>query len=278
MKQQTIIEPGKSSENYWKDLVGFRGLFYFLAWRDVMVRYKQTSIGVAWSVFKPLLTIIAFTILGWVFNTSSEGTPRLLMVAAATLPWQFFATAFSEIANSLVGNSNLMSKVYFPRLIVPVSTLIVSILDFLISFVLVLLLMFWFEYTPSIRLFALPVFLLLGTFVAIGPGLWIATLNVKYRDFRYIVPFIIQFGLFASPIAFTSQAILASEKLPEWVKLLYSFNPMVTVIEGFRWCIIGGNFHVHSSGFVASILITISFVIFGIWYFRKFEKSFADFI
>lgn len=276
---RTVIEAGTANGRYWRDLWEFRGLFYFLAWRDVLVRYKQTTIGIAWSVLRPLLTLLAMAMIGWLFSSSvPAGIPRLLLVAAATLPWTFFSTAFSEAANSLIANSNLLTKVYFPRLIVPVSTVIVCLIDFLISFLILLGLMLWYRFTPGPQLLLLPIFLLLALVTALGSGLLIAALNVKYRDFRYVVPFLVQFGLYASPVAFSSADIYGNPRVPEWIQLLYSLNPMVGVIDGFRWCILGGQSPLYSTGFALSIAISALMLVLGVGYFRRMERSFADVI
>ncbi len=278
-KHKIIIEPGTENSNYWRDLWNYRGLFYFLAWRDILVRYKQTVIGVAWAVFRPLLTIFVMAFIGWLFESKvPNNVPRLVFVAAATLPWQFFSSSFSETSNSLIANSNLLTKVYFPRLIVPASTVIVCLIDFLVSVVILIGIMIYYQYVPGVEIFMLPLFLLLALVTALGTGLYIAALNVKYRDFRYIIPFIVQFGLYISPIAFSSNDIYASEKIPQAVKYIYSLNPMVGVIDGFRWSIFGGATPINTEGFVLSVAISILFLIIGIWYFRKMEKSFADVI
>ncbi|MFZ5553791.1 MAG: ABC transporter permease [Bacteroidota bacterium] len=278
-KYRIVIEPGTENSNYWKDIWNFRGLFYFLAWRDILVRYKQTAIGILWSLVRPLLTIFVMAFLGWLFNSGiPDGIPRILLVCAATLPWQFFASSFTETSNSLINNSNLLTKVYFPRLIVPASTIIVCLVDFFISLVIMAAIMIWYQYVPDVRILMLPVFLLLALVTAMGTGLYIAALNVKYRDFRYVIPFIVQFGLYVSPIAFTSQDIYTSEKIPEMVKVIYSLNPMVGVIDGFRWSIFGDSIFIWWPGFLISVGISVFFLILGIWYFRKMEKSFADVI
>lgn len=278
-KHRIVIEPGTENSNYWKDLWNYRGLFYFLAWRDILVRYKQTVIGVAWSVLRPLLTIFVMAFIGWLFESNvPSGVPRLLLVCTATLPWQFFSSSFSEASNSLVANSNLLTKVYFPRLIVPASTVIVCLIDFLISFAILLVIMFYYRFIPDFRMLLMPVFLLLALLTSMGTGLYIAALNVKYRDFRYVIPFIVQFGLYVSPIAFSSSDIYHSQRIPEFVKYIYSMNPMVGVIDGFRWCILGGNTEIFLPGFLLSIGISLLFLFLGIWYFRKTEKSFADVI
>ncbi len=278
MAQRTIITPDNTDSNYWKDLWNYRELFYFLAWRDVLVRYKQTAIGIAWSVLRPVLTIAVFWFIGWMFELPDEGVPRILLVTAATLPWQFFSTAFSEAANSLIANQNLLTKVYFPRMIVPANTIIVCLIDFFISFGILIIIMIALQYNPGWQILMLPLFLLQAVIAALGAGLFVSALNVKYRDFRYIVPFVVQFGLYISPIAFSSNSIYASEKLPEWVKFIYSLNPMVGVIDGFRWCITGGQLALNTQAFLISVVITLLLLIAGVRYFRKMERHFADVI
>lgn len=277
--QRIIITPGNENANYWKDLWNYRGLFLFLAWRDVLVRYKQTIIGVAWSVLRPLLTIFAMAFIGWLFKSQvPEGIPRLLLVAAAALPWQFFASSFSDASGSLVTNSNLLTKIYFPRLIVPVSTMIVCLIDFLISLFIVIAIMVIYRFVPNIKIVLLPAFLLLAIIISMGAGLLIAALNVKYRDFRYVIPFIVQFGLYLSPVAFSSNDIYRNESIPQFVKIIYSMNPMVGVIDGFRWCLLGDNINLYLPGFILSVFISLFFLFVGVKYFRKTEKSFADII
>ncbi|TNE54344.1 MAG: ABC transporter permease [Bacteroidetes bacterium] len=276
--QKIVIEPGNENSNYWKDLKNYRGLFYFLAWRDILVRYKQTVIGILWSILRPLLTIIVFTI---VFNKlgnfqSGDEVPYALMVCAGMLPWQFFATAFSEASNSLIVNANLMTKVYFPRLIVPASSVIVSFVDFLISLLILAGLFIYYGYMPDWHILLLPVFMLLATITALGAGLFISALNVKYRDFRYIIPFIVQFGLYISPVGFSSSVIYDNPGISGIIKSIYALNPMVGVIDGFRWCLLGGGTQLHMNEFLISIGISLSVLIAGIWYFRRMEKTFAD--
>jgi lipopolysaccharide transport system permease protein len=278
-KHRIIIEPGTENSNYWKDLWNYRGLFYFLAWRDILVRYKQTAIGILWSILRPLITIVVFTV---VFNKlgnfkADSGIPYAIMVCAAMLPWQFFSSAFSESANSLISNSNLLTKVYFPRLIVPASTVIVCLIDFFISFLILIGLFIYYRFVPDIRILMLPLFLLLALVTAMGTGLYIAALNVKYRDFRIVIPFIVQIGLYVSPVGYSSSEIY-SRNIPQFLKYIYALNPMVGVIDGFRWCIAGGNTPLHIPEFIASVGISVLFLFIGIWYFRKMEKSFADVI
>ena len=278
-QHRIILEPGSADKHYWRDLWKYRGLFGFLAWRDILVRYKQTVIGVAWSVIRPVLTLSVMAFIGWLFESKLPGdVPRLLLVGAATLPWTFFSTAFSEAANSLVANRNLLTKIYFPRLIVPASTVIVCLIDFLISFIILVLLMIFYQFMPDIKVLLLPFFLLLALVTAMGTGILIAALNVKYRDFRYIIPFIVQFGLYASPVAFSSSDIYESTRIPEAIKLLYAMNPMVGVIDGFRWCLLGGETTLYIPGFLLSIGVSFFFLYVGIRYFRKTERGFADVI
>lgn len=281
MSNRIVIEPGARSKNYWKDLWTYRGLFYFLAWRDVLVRYKQAVIGIGWSVIRPVLTIVAMAFIGALFHSTIPGNiPRAVFIAAATLPWTFFSTAFSEASNSLIANSNLLSKVYFPRLIVPASTIIVSLIDFFISFVILIVLMLVYHYFPDWKICLMPLFLILAIITAMGTGLLIAALNVKYRDFRYIVTFIVQFGLYASPIAFSSDQIYKSSFCTQWpiLKFIYSANPLVGIIDGFRWSVLGSNVNMYIPGFLCSIAISFFFLFLGIWYFRKTERAFADII
>jgi lipopolysaccharide transport system permease protein len=278
-RHRIVLEAGSADRHYWRDLWTYRGLFGFLAWRDILVRYKQTAIGIAWSAIRPLLTLAVMAFLGWLFQSHVPGNvPRLVLVGAATLPWTFFSTAFSEASNSLIANSNLLTKVYFPRLIVPASAIIVCLIDFAISFVILLILMLFYSFMPDLRIVLLPVFLLLALVTALGSGLLIAALNVKYRDFRYIIPFIVQFGLYVSPVAFTSADIFSNERIPQALKFLYALNPMVGVIDGFRWCILGGEASLHLPAFLLSIGISLVLLVVGVRYFRSTERGFADVI
>lgn len=269
-----IIEPGLAEKHYWRDLWRYRELFFVLAWRDVAVRYKQTVIGLAWALIQPLATMLVFTIIfGKVARLPSEGAaPYALMVYAGLLPWQLFATSLTGASGSLIGNANLISKVYFPRLIVPTSAVVVAFVDFLVSFSILACLMVWFQYWPSWQIITLPFFILMAFLASLGPGLWITALNVKYRDFRYIIPFIVQFGLYVSPVGFSSSVV------PEQWRLLYSINPVVGVIDGFRWAILGGESHLYLPGFMLSWGVIIFFLWLGVRQFRKMEKSFADLI
>jgi len=268
------VEAGKIERQYFADSWRYRELFAFLAWRDILVRYKQTAIGVAWAVLQPFLIMVVFSaVFGKLAKFPSEGgAPYPIMVYAGMLPWQFFANCFRESASSLVANRNMVSKVYFPRLVLPFSSVAVSFVDFLISLVILAGLMVWYRFVPTWRIVYLPLFIVIAVIASFGPGLFIAALNVKYRDFKYVVPFIIQFGLYISPVGFSARVI------PEKFRLLYSLNPMVGVIDGFRWAILGGESTIYLQGFLLSISIVVAVCVLGFWYFRKTEKSFADVI
>ncbi|MFP5270554.1 ABC transporter permease [Coleofasciculus sp.] len=273
MTQELIIEAGRTEQQYWKDLWRYRELFYFLAWRDILVRYKQTIIGIAWALIRPFLTMVVFTIVfGKLAKLPSEGVPYPILVFAAMLPWQFFSNSLSGCSNSLISNANLIAKVYFPRLIVPASSVIVSFVDFMISGMILLGLMAWYDFLPSWRILTLPFFIIIAFAASMGAGLWLAALNVKYRDFRYIVPFIVQFGLYISPVGFSSTIV------PQEWRLVYSLNPMVGVIDGFRWAILGGNARIYLPGFLLSLGLVFGVLASGVWYFRKVERTFADVI
>ncbi|MDB6033855.1 MAG: type transporter [Verrucomicrobiales bacterium] len=270
---ELIIEAGRAERQYWRDLWRYRELFVFLAWRDLLVRYKQTVVGVAWSLIRPLLTMLVLTVVFGKFGKMpSGGVPYPLLVFCGMLPWQFFSTAMSESGNSLVANSNLISKVYFPRLVVPASSVITSFVDFLISAAFLIALMIWYRFIPSPHIVALPLFILLALAASFGVGVWIAALMVQYRDFRFIVPFVVQFGLYISPVGFLSSVV------PEKWRLLYSLNPMVGIIDGFRWCILGGDHTLYAAGLGATVFVVMLLLITGVYYFRKTEKSFADVI
>lgn len=268
-----VVEAERAERHYWKDLWRYRELFYFLAWRDILVRYKQTVIGIVWAVLRPFLIMVVFTIVfGKLAKLPSNNAPYPILVFAALLPWQFFAHAFTQAGDSLVSNANMVAKVYFPRLVVPTSAMIVSFVDFLISGVILISLMLWYSFAPDWRILTLPVFILISIAAAMGAGLWVAALNVKYRDFRYIVPFVVQLGLYISPVGFSSSIV------PDKWRLLYSLNPMVGVIDGFRWAILGGNTPLYWPGFLLSIALVSLLLITSVMYFRKTERTFADVI
>jgi lipopolysaccharide transport system permease protein len=272
--KELIIEAGRTEGQYWKDLWNYRELFYFLAWRDILVRYKQTAIGMAWALIRPFLQMVVFSfVFGNLANLPTEGdAPYPILVYAAMLPWQFFSGALTECSNSLVNNANLLSKVYFPRLIVPASAVIVSFVDFLVAGIILLGLMIWYNFVPDWRILTLPLFILIAFAASMGVGLWLAALTVEYRDFRYIVTFLVQFGLYISPVGFSSKIV------PEQWRLLYSLNPMVGVIDGFRWAILGGESQIYLPGFAVSLIIVALILWSGIWYFRRMERTFADVI
>ena len=273
IQHELLIEPNRPALHYWRDVWRYRELFWFLAWRDILVRYKQTVIGIAWSVLRPLLTMIVFTIIfGSLAKLPSDGVPYPLLVFAAMLPWNFFTNALSEGSNSLIGNANLLTKVYFPRIIIPAGSIIVGLIDFFISLVIMAVLMLWYGYLPDWRIITLPLFLLLASLPVAGAGLWFAALNVKYRDFRYVVPFMLQFGLYVSPVGFASSIV------PEKWRLLYALNPMVGVIDGFRWALLKGSVGLYWPGIILSTVLSLLLLITGVWYFRKTERILADVI
>ncbi|MEO6974564.1 MAG: ABC transporter permease [Gallionella sp.] len=268
-----VLEAGRAERHYWRDLWRYRELFFFLAWRDILVRYKQTVIGIVWALGRPLLTMLVFTLVfSKLAKLPSGGVPYPILVFAALLPWQFFSSAFSGAGESLISNAGMISKVYFPRLVVPASAVIVAFVDFLISVIILVGLMIWYGFAPNLRMLTLPLFIFIAFAAAMGAGLWIAALNVKYRDFRIIVPFVVQFGLYISPVGFSSNIV------PEKWRLLYSVNPMVGVIDGFRWAILGGNTQLYWPGFLLSLALVLMILFTGIIYFRKTEKTFADVI
>lgn len=270
-----IIEAGQSEKSYWKDLWAYKELFYILSWRDIKVRYKQTTIGFLWAFIRPLLTMLVFTIIfGNLAGMSSKNpAPYAIIVFAGLLPWQFFSTAFTSASESLILNSNLLTKVYFPRLIVPISAIVTNFVDFLISFIILLLLMLYYNYIPGPNLLFLPIFMILTVIFSIGIGVYLAVLNVRYRDFRYVTPFIVQIGLYISPVGFSSDIV------PSKWKLLYNLNPIVGIIDGFRWCIIRDSSNSPLSiNFLISTIVIFLILIISIYKFRKMEKTFADVI
>lgn len=268
-----VIEAGQSARHYWRDLWRYRELFYFLAWRDILVRYKQTAIGIAWAVLRPLLTMLIFTaVFSRLARLPSDGIPYPVLVLAALLPWQFVSAALSEAGNSLIGNTNMISKIYFPRLIIPASAVLVSLVDGVITGLLLALLMMWYGVLPDLRLLALPLFVVVAFALALGLGVWIAALNVKYRDFRYIVPFAVQLGLYVSPVGFSTSIV------PEHWRLLYALNPMVGIIDGFRWSLLAAPGPLPWPGIVLSALTSGLLLATGVVYFRSTERKFADLI
>lgn len=269
-----LIEPGVADRRYWRDLWRYRELFLVLAWRDVAVRYKQTLFGTAWALVRPLLTMVVFTLVfgGIARLPSVAGAPYALMVFAGLLPWQFFSTALTDASNSVIGNANLIGKVYFPRLIVPTATVVVSFVDFLVSLAILVGLLAWYRFVPGWRIVTLPFFTGMAFLAALGPGLWIASLNVKYRDFRHVVPFVVMLGLYVSPVGF------GSEVVPERWRTIYALNPMVAVIDGFRWAILGGTAPFDATGFGIGWIVILLLLWRGFRQFRRLERHFADLV
>jgi lipopolysaccharide transport system permease protein len=275
---ELILESGRAEKNYWRDLWRYRELFLILAWRDVAVRYKQTVAGAAWAIIQPLMSMIIMTVIfGKVAGLPSQGNaPYAIMVFAAMLPWQFFSNALSLSSQSVVNNAGMISKIYFPRLIIPAGSIVVSLVDFLVSCSILAGLMVWYHFWPTWRLITLPLLIVLAAAAAMGPGLILTALTVRYRDFRMIIPFIVQFGMFVSPVAYSTAHF--REKLGEKWFLVYSLNPIVGVIDGFRWAILGGQSTIYWPGFTISLALTVMLLFLGIFYFRKTERIFADII
>ena len=267
-----VIEAGRADRQYWLDLWRYRELFLILAWRDVAVRYKQTVIGALWAFLRPFMTMVVFTVVfGSLAKLPTEGTaPYAVLVFAGLLPWTLFSSVLNEASNSVIGNANLVSKVYFPRMIIPLATVVVALIDFLVSLVILAGLMLWYGIAPGWQILLLPFFVMLALLAAIGPSLWAASLIVHYRDFRFLIPFGIQIGLYVSPVGFSSKVV------PEQFQMLYSLNPMVGVIDGFRWCILGGESPIFWPGFVASLVVIAALLFWGGRSFRRSERAFAD--
>ena len=269
---QLVIEPGLATANYWRDLWRYRELMYFLAWRDVLVRYKQTAVGVAWVLIRPALTMAAFVAFRRLVGAPAASVPEPVLVFAAVLPWQFFATALTDASSSLTGNANLLSKVYFPRLIIPLAAVLTSLVDFGVTLGLLAALMAWYGVSVTPAIAALPALVLLTLGLSLGLGLVVSALNVKYRDFRYVVPFLVQMGLFVSPIAFMTADV------PERWRAIYSLNPMVGIMDGFRWAVLGDRMFLDPASLVVSVFVTAALLMAGVWYFRRVERTFADVI
>ncbi|HWA10685.1 MAG TPA: ABC transporter permease [Opitutaceae bacterium] len=269
---ELVLEAGRANAHYWRDLWHYRELLGFLAWRDIQVRYKQTVLGAAWALLQPAITLAVFTfVFGRLAGMPSSNVPYPLLVMAGLLPWQLFANAVSSTSGSLVGNTHLISKVYFPRLVVPLSSLAVALIDFCIVGLLYVVLCAWWHFWPDWRVLLLPGFAVLGLLAALGAGLWLTALTVRFRDFRFIVPFLLQVGVFLSPVGFSTST------LPNW-RLAFSFNPMVAVIDGFRWCLLRGHQPLYVPGLLIGVAVTLCLVVSGLWYFRRTERSFADVI
>lgn len=268
-----VIANGSRDKSYWKDLWRHREMLFFLAWRDILVRYKQTIVGVSWVVIRPFLTMMVFTVVfGRIANLPSNGLPYPLLVFTGMLPWFFFSSALTECSNSLVGNSNLLSKVYFPRLIVPVATILVCVVDYLVSTLLLIGMLAWYQHWPDWRIVFLPVFSLFTAMAAFGLGLWAAALNVRYRDFRHLIPFVLQLGIYISPVGY------ATNLIPEKWRALYWLNPMVGIIDGFRWSVLGQEAAVYWPSVGLALLACVGVLWSGLWYFRRYESTFADVI
>jgi lipopolysaccharide transport system permease protein len=272
--QVLVLEAGRADRQYWRDLWRYRELFFILAWRDVAVRYKQTVIGIAWAFVRPFTTMIVFTVVfGQLAKLPTGGpVPYAVMVFAGLLPWTLFASIMSDASNSVISNSNLISKVYFPRLVVPLATVVVALVDFVVSLVILAGLMIWYGVVPGWQILLLPVFVALAVLASVGPSLWSSAIIVKYRDFRFVVPFLLQFGLYVSPVGFSSTVV------PEHWRLIYNLNPLVGIIDGFRWCIVGGASPIYLPGFAVSLIVVAIFLWWGVVSFRRSERSFADLV
>jgi lipopolysaccharide transport system permease protein len=273
MTRRVVLQSGAADREYFRDLWRYRELLYILAWRDISVRYRQTVIGVAWAALRPLVAALVFTVvLGRLSRLPSGGVAYPVLVLTGMLPWQLFSTALTESGRSLVTNSSLISKVYFPRLIIPGSSLVTSLVDFCISGVILALAMAYYGTAPTWRVVFLPLFTLLGLSTAAGVGIWVAALAVRYRDFLVVVPFLVQLGLYLSPVGFSSGVV------PENWRLLYALNPMVGVIEGFRWCILARQQTLDWVALLTSSVLTGLMLLTGVRYFRRTERMFADVI
>ena len=274
MTIEIVIEPGRQELNYWRDLWHYRELFYVLAWRDVAVRYKQTVIGIAWAFVRPFLTMVVFTVVfGHIAKLpTTNGIPYAIVVIGGLLPWTLFSSILGDASQSVLSNGNLISKVYFPRMIVPLATVLVVLIDFAVSLSILAGVMIWYAVVPGWQILLLPVFVLLALLASLGPAIWAAAIVVKYRDFRFVIPFVLQFGVYVSPVGFQSSVV------PEQWRLLYNLNPLVGIIDGFRWCIVGGESPIYLPGFVLSLVVTAAFLWIGIATFRRIERGFADLI
>jgi lipopolysaccharide transport system permease protein len=269
---ELIIEAGHADRHYWRELWRYRELFYFFAWKDILVRYKQTIVGVGWAIIRPLLLMMVSVVFQRVMKMPEDGVPYQLTAYVAILAWTFFASSLQDSGTSLVGNANLISKVYFPRMVIPAAAVITALLDFVVAAVLLVILLAWYRFVPSPHILALPLFIAMAFAGAIGGGLWLSALMVRYRDVRFVIPFMVQFGLYVSPVWFkTSQ-------FPEDWRILYSLNPVVGVIDGFRWSILGGPNEIYWPGMAMSVGTTALLLVSGVMYFRKTERSFADII
>lgn len=276
--EEHILEPGRAERRYWRELWRYRELLYILAWRDVTVRYKQTAIGIAWALLQPLAQMLVMVVVfGRIAKLPADGdAPYPLMVFAAMLPWQFFAGAISSASQSIAGHGHLIDKVYFPRMIVPIAAMVTSLVDFLVAFAILGALMLWYGYAPGWRMLVLPLYVALAMLAALGPALLLAALNARYRDFRFVLPFLVQFGLYVSPVGFSSAVV--RDTIGEGWFLVYALNPMVGVIEGFRWAILGGEAPIHAASLGLSLALTLGLLWLGAAYFRRVERTFADIV
>jgi len=267
-----VIEANRTGMLYFRDFWNYRELFFTLAWRDIVVRYKQTIVGLLWTILRPLATMAVFTVVfGKIAKLPSDaGVPYVLMVFAGMLPWQFISGTITTGSDALVGNQGLISKVYFPRIIIPTARIIMALVELLINSVIFTLLMVWFRQVPSWQIVFLPLFLLMAILLALGATYFISSLNVKYRDFQFVVPFVVQFGLYVSPIGFSSAVV------PEKWRLAYACNPVVGIVDGVRWCLF--NSPLMPESVISAAVVSVVFFLFGIWFFRKMESEFADFI
>jgi lipopolysaccharide transport system permease protein len=274
LKMHLILEAGRADQRYWSELWRYRELYFILAWRDVAVRYKQTVIGAAWAFIRPFLTMVVFTILFGHLAKLANNTnvPYAILVFAGLLPWTLFSSVLADVSSSMIANSHLISKVYFPRLIVPLATVVVALVDFLVTLVVLVALMLFYGFMPGWQILVLPLFVALALLASLGPALWAASLIVKYRDFRFVIPFALQFGLYVSPVGFSSAVV------PQLWRPLYSVNPMVGIIDGFRWCVIGGESPIYWPGFIVSLGVVVLFLWLGIRTFRRTERGFSDLI
>jgi lipopolysaccharide transport system permease protein len=267
------IEPSKGWVSLkLRELWHYRELLYFLTWRDVKIRYKQTALGAAWAVLQPLMTMLVFSIFfGRLAKVPSDGLPYPIFAFTALVPWTFFAAGLNQASNSLVGSANLIKKVYFPRLTIPIGTVLAGVVDFAVAFVMLLIMMAFYGIAPTMKILALPLFLLLALVTSLGVGLWLSALNVEFRDVRFVVPFVTQFWMLATPIAYSSS--LLSEP---W-RTVYGLNPMVGVVEGFRWALLGAQ-SAPGPAIAVSSLAALSILISGAFYFRRMERTFADLV
>ena len=274
LSTRLVLEAGQADRQYWRDLWHYRELLFILAWRDVSVRYKQTTVGILWALIRPFMTMVVFTIVfGHIAKVATDtAVPYAIVVAGGLLPWTLFSSILGDASASVIANSNLISKVYFPRLIVPLATVLVVVIDFAVSLAILAVLMIWYGVAPGWQMLLLPLFVVLALLASLGPAIWAAAIVVKYRDFRFVIPFALQFGLYISPVGFPSSVV------PERWRLLYNLNPMVGIIDGFRWCIVGGESPVYLPGFILSLAVTAFFLWWGIRTFRRIERQFADIV